>query len=77
MHGSSAEAPMNSTIEAEAIALLMATQQMIRLTTLKLPSWEIEGQFIIGYCGEVILWKEAKRRAQTCVLVYKFIRMVV
>ncbi|KAG2239145.1 hypothetical protein Bca52824_090005 [Brassica carinata] len=31
MHGSSAEAPMNSTIEAEAIALLMATQQMVRL----------------------------------------------
>ncbi|KAF3524883.1 hypothetical protein HID58_073424 [Brassica napus] len=31
MHGSSAEAPMSSTIEAEAIALLMATQQMIRL----------------------------------------------
>ncbi|KAG5411580.1 hypothetical protein IGI04_007899, partial [Brassica rapa subsp. trilocularis] len=31
MHGSSAEAPMNSTLEAEAIALLMATQQMVRL----------------------------------------------
>ena len=24
-----------------------------------------EGQFIIEYCGEVISWKEAKRRAQT------------
>ena len=31
MHGSSAEAPMNSTLEAEAIALLMITQQMVRL----------------------------------------------
>ena len=35
MHGSSAEAPMSSTIEAEAIALLMATQQMVQLNYFK------------------------------------------